>query len=163
MLVVHVMSLFTKLLLDASFMYATQGWIFSLQWARSADLCIAQGLSIGRLSRGSFATCVAPYFLACFIPRGDHCGQIYMLFQSRIGLAISTRGCPRVVSVSCLAVHAYHGWARSNLPWPLLVVRLSTGQSSQLRLSVYGSNALWLIWVLDKTLPTLSTLTVKAH
>ncbi|MCO5575183.1 hypothetical protein L7F22_028980 [Adiantum nelumboides] len=41
MLVMLHMSLFTKLLLDASFMYATQGEIFTLQPHRSADLCIA--------------------------------------------------------------------------------------------------------------------------
>ena len=42
-------------------------------------------------------------------------------------------------------------------------MKLSIGLPSQLRLSVFGSDALWLIWVLDRRLPPPSTLTVRAH
>ena len=127
------------------------------------QFAISQVSRIGRQLNGSSATWVAPYILGCFIPRGDHCRHIYMHFQTLIGLVAMTQECPQVVFVSCSAAHAYHGWARSSLLWPLLVVKLSTGQLSQLRLSVYGSDGLWLIWVLDRILPPLSTLTVRAH
>ena len=40
---------------------------------------------------------------------------------------------------------------------------VSIGQHSQLRLSVFGLDALWLIWMLDRTLLPPSSLTVRAH
>ena len=98
--------------------------------------------------------------LGFFMPRGDHRCQIYMLFWILSGLVVTTLMCPQVVFASCLATHAYRGWARSSLLWPLLVVKLSTWTHLQVWLSVFvGSDTLWLIWVL----PPLSSLTIGAR
>ena len=45
--------------------------------------------------------------LGLFYPRGDHCRQIYMRFQTLIGLVAMTQECPQVVFVSCSVAHAY--------------------------------------------------------
>ena len=146
-------------MLVALFTYALRGQTFNFQSHKWAGLCIAQDLSIGKQLSGSFATWVALDTLDCFIPRGDHCRHICMLFQILTGLVAMTHACPLTVFASCLVAHVYHGWARSSLQWPLPVVKLSTGQLSQLRLSAFGSSCIsWL----SKKQPTVATSSCEA-
>ena len=46
--------------------------------------------------------------LGFFIPRGDHCRYICMLFQILTGLVAMTHACPLAIFASCLVAHVYH-------------------------------------------------------
>lgn len=90
--------------------------------------------------------------LGCFIRRARIIAAKVTCFldfdwASCYNTRVSTSGFCFMLGNSCISR------AKRRPLWPLSIVRLSStkGKHSQLPLSVFGSDALWLIWALDTT------------